>query len=77
MSYVFEVLVYFKVDSVVYSNAPDQLLYHETIRFKGTSKPFKIISTSLAFKFRVNSACPCVANSTAIIHHVIISLTQQ
>jgi len=22
---------------------PDQLLYHETIRFKGTSKPFKII----------------------------------
>jgi len=32
------VLVYFKVDSVVYNSVPDQLLYCETIRFKGTRK---------------------------------------
>ena len=44
MPYVFEVFVYFKVDSVVYNSVPDPLLYHETIKFKGTSKPFKIIS---------------------------------
>jgi len=29
---VFEVLVYFKGDSVVYNSIPDQLLYHETQR---------------------------------------------
>ena len=29
--------IYFKVDSVVYNSVRDQLLCHETIRFKGTS----------------------------------------
>ena len=69
-----EVLVYFKVDSVVYKySVPDKLLCHETI---GTSKPFSVrlngpwvVSTVLAIDD--------MANSTAITHHVIISLTQQ